>query len=49
MIRKVSALYGTRRFIAVSENLKGRDHSEDLGVDGRIISERIIKKYVGKV
>jgi hypothetical protein len=22
-----------------SENLKGRDHSEDLGVDGRIIFE----------
>jgi len=24
-----------------SEILKGRDHSEDLGVDGRIISESI--------
>jgi len=26
------------------ENLKGRDHSEDLGVDGRIISEWILGK-----
>jgi hypothetical protein len=25
------------RTIIWSENLKGRDHSEDLGVDGRII------------
>jgi hypothetical protein len=24
------------------ENLKGRDHSEDLGVDGRIILEWIL-------
>jgi len=28
-----------------SENLTGRDYSEDLGVDGRIILERILKKY----
>jgi len=27
-----------------SENLKGRDHSENLGVDGRIISEWILRK-----
>jgi hypothetical protein len=27
-----------------SENLKGRDHSEDLGVDGRIILEWILGK-----
>jgi hypothetical protein len=26
-----------------SENLKGRDHSEDVGVDGRIILEWIIE------
>jgi len=32
-----------------SENLKGRDHSEDLCVDGRIILEWILEKYVGKV
>jgi len=25
-----------------SENLKGRDHSEDLGVDGKVISESIL-------
>jgi hypothetical protein len=26
------------------ENLKGRDHSEDLGVDGKIILEWILGK-----
>jgi hypothetical protein len=26
------------------ENLKGRDHSEDLGVDGRIMLELILGK-----
>jgi hypothetical protein len=31
------------------ENLKGRDHSEDLGVDGRIILEWILGKYGEKV
>jgi hypothetical protein len=30
-----------------SENLKGRDHLEDLGVDGKIILEWILQKYVG--
>jgi hypothetical protein len=30
-------------------NLKGRDHSEDLGVYGRIILEWILEKYSGKV
>jgi hypothetical protein len=30
----------------LSENLKGRDHSEDLGVDGRIILEWILVKTV---
>jgi hypothetical protein len=31
-----------------SENLKGRDHLEDLGVDGRIILKQIfvVKMYV---
>jgi len=32
-----------------SENLKGRDHSEDLGVGGRIILERMLEKYGGKL
>jgi hypothetical protein len=32
-----------------SEDLKGRDHSEDLGVDGKIILEWISEKYGGKV
>jgi len=32
-----------------SENLKGRDHAEDLGVDGRIILEWILGKYGGRV
>jgi hypothetical protein len=27
------------------ENLKGRDHSEDLGVDGKIILEWILGVY----
>jgi hypothetical protein len=31
-----------------SENLKGRDHSEDLGVDGKIL-ELILRKQSGKV
>jgi hypothetical protein len=32
---------------AMLENLKGRDHSEDLGVDGRILLKRIIRKRGG--
>jgi len=32
-----------------SENLKKRHHSEDLGVDGRIILERILGKHGGEV
>jgi hypothetical protein len=31
------------------ENLKGRDYSEDLSVDGRTISELILGKWVRKV
>jgi hypothetical protein len=31
------------------ENLKGRDHSEDLGVDGKIILKFMLDKYGGKV
>jgi len=31
------------------ENLKGRDHSEDLGVDGNIILESILEKYCENV
>jgi len=31
------------------ENLKGRGHAEELGVNGRIISECILGKWVGKV
>jgi hypothetical protein len=33
----------------VSENLKGRHRSEELGVDGRIILKWILGKYGGKV
>jgi hypothetical protein len=32
-----------------SENLKGRDNSEDKGVDGRIILDWMLQKYGGKV
>jgi hypothetical protein len=32
-----------------SENLKGGDHSENLGVDGKIISECILGKQRGEV
>jgi hypothetical protein len=28
--------------------LKGRDHSEDLGVDGRILLEGVLEKGCGK-
>jgi hypothetical protein len=31
------------------ENLKGRHHSEDLGVDGKIILEWILGKQDGKM
>jgi hypothetical protein len=32
-----------------SEGLKGRDHSEDLGVDGRMVLKLILGKQCGKV
>jgi hypothetical protein len=32
-----------------SQNLKGRDHVEDLDVDGRIILQCILGTYDGKV
>jgi hypothetical protein len=32
-----------------SKNLKGRDHSEEQGVDGNIILERILGKWGGKL
>jgi hypothetical protein len=31
-----------------SENLKGRDHSENLGKDWKIILKRILGKYSAK-
>jgi hypothetical protein len=33
----------------LSENLKGRDHSENIGVDGRIILDWILGRYGGVV
>jgi hypothetical protein len=33
----------------LAESVKGRGHSEDLGVDGRIILEWILVKQCGKV
>jgi hypothetical protein len=32
-----------------SENLKGREHSENLDIDGRVISEWILGKQSGKL
>jgi hypothetical protein len=32
-----------------SENLTGRGHKEDLGVDGRIVLKWILEKWGGKV
>jgi hypothetical protein len=42
------------RFVSIrtifwSENLKGRNQSEDLAVDGKIILNCILRKQVGKV
>jgi hypothetical protein len=31
-----------------SENLKGRDHSEHIGIDGKIILERILGNRFGR-
>jgi len=44
-------LYSSPNIIRVieSKSLKGRDHSEELGVDGRIILERILEKWDRKV
>jgi hypothetical protein len=33
----------------LSENLKGRDHTKNLGVDGKIILEWIFGKYCGRM
>jgi hypothetical protein len=31
------------------ENLNGRDHSEDLGIDGKIILKLILRKLSGRM
>jgi hypothetical protein len=31
------------------ENLKGKDHSEDIGIDGKVILEWILGKYGRKM
>jgi len=31
------------------QKMKGRDHSEGMGIDGRLILEWILGKYLGKV
>jgi hypothetical protein len=45
MDRMCSTHEGDEKFVPKnwSENMKGRDHSEDVGVDGRVILERISK------
>jgi hypothetical protein len=41
--------YPLDRRLGRSKNPKGRDHFEDLGVDGRIRSKRTLKKLGGRV
>jgi hypothetical protein len=50
-VTEKSLCYGTFFLNTVfwSEILKGADHLEDLGVDGRIILEWSLGKYVRKV
>jgi hypothetical protein len=45
----VAGMEAMRNTIFCLENLKGRDHSEDLGVDGKVILELILGKYGGTV
>jgi hypothetical protein len=33
----------------LTRNPEGKNHSEDIGVDGKIILERILEKWGGKV
>jgi hypothetical protein len=33
------------KYFKISENLKGRDHSEDLVINGRIILEWLLLSY----
>jgi len=40
---------GEKCILFWSENLNGRDHSENLGIDSKIILERILQKYGEKV
>jgi hypothetical protein len=42
LCRRITQTVSAKRFW--SENLKGRDHLEDLGVEGTIISECILVK-----
>jgi len=43
---RACGMHGTREMHTIFwlENLKGRDHFEDLGTDGRIILKWILKK-----
>jgi hypothetical protein len=36
-------------YIILAINMKGRDHLEDLGTEGKILLEWILGKYGGKV
>jgi hypothetical protein len=43
-VEHVARMAAMRNALLLLENLKGRDHSEELAVDGRII----LKQFLGK-
>jgi hypothetical protein len=43
-IRVIKDTWGDEKWYKILESLKGRDHSEELDVDGRIILSWILRK-----